>query len=291
MSSPQEPDAGKNALPDPNMEELKAQRAYLLARACQAGELGLGQQARYRDFGRSANAMVEASIPGHGRTAEELQEVAPRDPADLAACYRAYRRAPEHLQEVMEQQLEAFRHKVGEHYKQVLEEDFWEEIPLGNPEPEQYRQAWEERVQEPNNLREETRQELRERLQQEIRYLLDRARHAGSMSMRGPTRYNEASNALVRMGFTHEQPEREQTPSNPEELRACMYTCQNVPPKRRADMVNWVEQQRKRLAAEYPEVQEETFLEQDPNRQRRGIPIREFVQKLEQQEDSQGRSR
>lgn len=287
MSSPQEPDMKQER----SLDDLKAERAYLLARACQAGELGMDEKGRYRDFGRSANAMVEASLPGYGRTAEEVEDIAPRDPADLAACYRAYRRAPKHLQEAMQERLEAFRRKVGERYSQVLKKDFWAKIPLGDQEPQQYRKDWEERVQEPAGWDEETQKEYRQRLHQEIQYLMKRARHAGRMSMRGPTRYNKASNGLVRLGFTHEQPDPELVPSQPEQLRACMYTCQEAPPRRRARMVDWVEQQRERLAEEYPEVREKTFLEQDPNRDRRGIPVEEFVQKLEQEEGPQGRSR
>ncbi len=81
---------------------LRAEVAYLRARAKQAGYCPLGSE---RDVGRSANAMLEYALGG----TEPTEEQYPLDGDDLAACVRARDHAPEHLQARMDRILELYR--------------------------------------------------------------------------------------------------------------------------------------------------------------------------------------
>jgi hypothetical protein len=67
--------------------EYKADIAFLLARACQAGGMSFREE---RDVGLSSNSLVAIA---YGSTEPQIL---PRDQSDLDACERAFARLPEH---------------------------------------------------------------------------------------------------------------------------------------------------------------------------------------------------
>src|ERR1051326_6687670 len=70
---------------------LQAEIDFLLARAANANSCRFDDPKRWT--GRSSNALVRFVFGGDAPAPDEF----PRDPSDLAACYRTVARLPEHL--------------------------------------------------------------------------------------------------------------------------------------------------------------------------------------------------
>lgn len=91
--------------------ELEAEVAFLLERADRAS-FSVAEETR--SIGISSNALVHFAFTG--RVPQESQF--PRDPSDLASCYRALRRMPAHLCERVESStvMERYRSAVEARY-------------------------------------------------------------------------------------------------------------------------------------------------------------------------------
>lgn len=92
--------------------ELEAEVAFLLERADRASFWWVVEETR--SIGISSTALVHFAFTG--RQPDDSQF--PRDPSDLASCYRALRRMPAHLRERVESStvMERYRSAVEARY-------------------------------------------------------------------------------------------------------------------------------------------------------------------------------
>lgn len=91
------------------IEQLEAERDFLLARAGHAGMASFGGEGRWT--GLSSNALVTIAFGGKDNSV-------PYDLGDLAACYRCVMRLPRHLlTDAVFDQLEVGERYVGKRYE------------------------------------------------------------------------------------------------------------------------------------------------------------------------------
>lgn len=90
-------------------KQLLEEREYLLSRAAWAGHATFDM---HRWVGISSNALVTYAFGGPEPDPQHF----PRDPSDLASCYRAVRRLPDHLRDRGKKILPRYRKAVKARY-------------------------------------------------------------------------------------------------------------------------------------------------------------------------------
>lgn len=121
-----------------------------------------------------------------------------------------------------------------------------------------------------------------ERLRIERDYLLERSMRAGKIRFGMDRDTGVSSNALVRYAFTGEKPSPGEFPGDLDDLRSCYNARENAPEHLRSLMDEVLGTYRKAVGKRHPEVLDGDDWRWDAGGTRQGMPISEFLDRLDE---------